>query len=167
MPSTINCLCGNHAYVTLLDDKVLSALISAYEILGGIMCANLPIIYKLLRRAFRGVYTSTSLEGKSISAEYSRRHFRLRVLGKHWKVLTSGQIRFRYTLKRTIRFLKIHGQKTCRGRLEAHYDNVKSYKRLRPSPLSSCSFAAGIQQSSLDVPYYVFAYHQIPKSAML
>lgn len=59
------------------DDGVPFALLSAYEILGGIMCANLPNIYKLLRRAFRRVHTVTSPEARSIPAEHSRGHFRL------------------------------------------------------------------------------------------
>lgn len=59
------------------DDGVPFALLSTYEMLGGIMCANLPVIYKLLRRAFRGVHSATSPETRSIRAEHSPEHFRL------------------------------------------------------------------------------------------
>lgn len=66
---------GNSCSCDFPDDGVPFALLSAYEILGGIMCANLPIIYKLLRRAFRRVHTATSLEARSIPAEHSHGHF--------------------------------------------------------------------------------------------
>jgi hypothetical protein len=41
------------------------------------MCANLPIIYKLLRRMFRGVHSATSPEARSIPAEHLHDPFRL------------------------------------------------------------------------------------------
>ena len=59
------------------DDGVPFALLSTYEMLGGIMCANLPIIYKLLKRTFRGVRSAPSPEVRSIPAEHSREPFRL------------------------------------------------------------------------------------------
>lgn len=59
------------------DDGVPFALLSTYEMLGGIMCANLPIIYKMLRRMFRGVHSATSPEARWISAEHSHGAFRL------------------------------------------------------------------------------------------
>ncbi|KAL2864973.1 uncharacterized protein BJX67DRAFT_359532 [Aspergillus lucknowensis] len=57
-------------------DGVPFALLSTYEMLGGIMCANLPIIYKLLRRVFWGVRSAPSPEARSIPAEHSHGPFR-------------------------------------------------------------------------------------------
>lgn len=59
------------------DDGVPFALLSTYEMLGGIMCANLPIIFKLLHRTFRAVHSATSQEARSIPAEHSHEPVRL------------------------------------------------------------------------------------------
>jgi hypothetical protein len=40
------------------------------------MCANLPIIYKLLSRTLRRVHAATSPEARSIPVEHSGGHFR-------------------------------------------------------------------------------------------